>query len=359
MSHYLTRLAARSLGLIEVIRPRLPSLFEPPPVADQFVFAQRPGAEMSDVDSIFNGSDSEVFTPLRPLVPPPIRGPLEERPSAEESRAPLNMPHQARNGSTGMPDLHAGQPGGRLPPSPTQAVPQRSEVITERPRTDPAPVQVQPASPQTSAQILQPTQERLSESRAWPQDSDKPKPSEKFGGEETVSRSPTSAAKQLPRAQIEPAVERIVVERFAVRKEPSHPSTEDPTRAAPRRAIAGRQREPLDASEQVVLERLVSPEKPRLPVIPHLEPSEAQPVRMSTPVPIVVQPHVVAPYVERNAEAPANPTAEPVPTIQVTIGRIEVRAMPPPSQPPQRQRSAPAVMSLEEYLRLRRNGGGG
>ena len=43
-------------------------------------------------------------------------------------------------------------------------------------------------------------------------------------------------------------------------------------------------------------------------------------------------------------------TPQPSPTIQVTIGRIEVRATPPAS-PPKRKRTAPVVMSLDEYLR--------
>jgi len=48
----------------------------------------------------------------------------------------------------------------------------------------------------------------------------------------------------------------------------------------------------------------------------------------------------------------------PEPTIQVTIGRIEVRATPPPpAQPPGQQRAAPPVMSLDQYLQQRSRGG--
>jgi hypothetical protein len=47
----------------------------------------------------------------------------------------------------------------------------------------------------------------------------------------------------------------------------------------------------------------------------------------------------------------------PVPTIQVTIGRIEVRATPPPAPRSQPRRSEPAVMGLEEYLKQRAKGG--
>jgi hypothetical protein len=53
----------------------------------------------------------------------------------------------------------------------------------------------------------------------------------------------------------------------------------------------------------------------------------------------------------------AAPEPKPEPTINVTIGRIEVRATPPPIQQPSEQRSAPRVMTLEEYLRQRSQGG--
>jgi hypothetical protein len=54
------------------------------------------------------------------------------------------------------------------------------------------------------------------------------------------------------------------------------------------------------------------------------------------------------------AEAPA---AEPV--IQISIGRIEVRATPPPAQPARPRPAAPSAPSLEEYLRRRTRRGDG
>lgn len=55
---------------------------------------------------------------------------------------------------------------------------------------------------------------------------------------------------------------------------------------------------------------------------------------------------------------PARDAWPPETVINVTIGRIEVRATPPPATKPERQRSAPPVMGLDEYLR-QRNGGSG
>jgi hypothetical protein len=49
--------------------------------------------------------------------------------------------------------------------------------------------------------------------------------------------------------------------------------------------------------------------------------------------------------------------AQVTPTINVTIGRIEVRATTQPSAPKRKQPSAAPTMSLEEYLRRRNRGG--
>ncbi|HEX3530697.1 MAG TPA: hypothetical protein VH988_26840 [Thermoanaerobaculia bacterium] len=52
----------------------------------------------------------------------------------------------------------------------------------------------------------------------------------------------------------------------------------------------------------------------------------------------------------------ADDRAEPEPTIEITIGRIEVKAPPPPPAPrPRPARPGPRV-SLNEYLRRRREG---
>lgn len=65
-------------------------------------------------------------------------------------------------------------------------------------------------------------------------------------------------------------------------------------------------------------------------------------------------------YNQVSRDKAASTTEEPstpVPTIQVTIGRIEVRATPPSTPPSQPPRSGPPVMGLEEYLNQRAKGG--
>ena len=59
------------------------------------------------------------------------------------------------------------------------------------------------------------------------------------------------------------------------------------------------------------------------------------------------------------ASAPSQPgpSVQSEQIIQVTIGRIEVRATQPPAANPDKQRGAPSVMTLDDYLRQRAKGG--
>jgi hypothetical protein len=75
----------------------------------------------------------------------------------------------------------------------------------------------------------------------------------------------------------------------------------------------------------------------------------------------IVQPRVV-PHVENRRAANDSvatqlPTSEPSPVVNVTIGRIEVRAI-APATPSRKQPSAKPLMSLDEYLQRRTRGGG-
>ncbi len=73
------------------------------------------------------------------------------------------------------------------------------------------------------------------------------------------------------------------------------------------------------------------------------------------PVGVVVQPRVAL-YPEPAGPARLGPELRAEPTIQVTIGRVEVRATHPAAPVAPRERRAPAAMSLEEYLRGRAEG---
>jgi hypothetical protein len=77
-------------------------------------------------------------------------------------------------------------------------------------------------------------------------------------------------------------------------------------------------------------------------------------IRHSMPGKVIVQPNVTA-YVNRADAEIIEPASlpKPEPTVHVTIGRIEVRATPPPVKS-QKERWKPPVMSLDEYLSRQR-----
>lgn len=91
---------------------------------------------------------------------------------------------------------------------------------------------------------------------------------------------------------------------------------------------------------------------------------EVRPPQVSS----LIAPLVVRPKLDRYAEPPMprpQPGAQTLPTppgeqvINVTIGRIEVRATPPPAATSRSNNQKPPVMSLDDYLRQRSGRGGG
>jgi hypothetical protein len=82
------------------------------------------------------------------------------------------------------------------------------------------------------------------------------------------------------------------------------------------------------------------------PVAPHNSKQVSEPLHESA-TRASLQPAITVTRLAPPVESP-----QPIsPTIHVTIGRIEVRATPAPPAP--RQRPAPAVMSLDDYLKRR------
>lgn len=80
MSDYLVRLAARSLGLLDVIQPRMTSMFEPPPIdggltsEDNFELSESNSSLPSDI----TGSDKDIAE--WQLSEPPVDGPYHQSP---------------------------------------------------------------------------------------------------------------------------------------------------------------------------------------------------------------------------------------------------------------------------------------
>ncbi|HWS54785.1 MAG TPA: hypothetical protein VN228_11690, partial [Pyrinomonadaceae bacterium] len=98
---------------------------------------------------------------------------------------------------------------------------------------------------------------------------------------------------------------------------------------------------------------------------PRLEPetatADAPPERAARrPAALTIEPRISR-HVPHRAAArdDARAPAQAAPTVNVTIGRVEVRAVPAPPAPAARRAASPPHMSLEEYLRRRAGGGAG
>jgi hypothetical protein len=86
-----------------------------------------------------------------------------------------------------------------------------------------------------------------------------------------------------------------------------------------------------------------------------------QPLPLVTAAPAAIRPEQIKPFIPANGRSanhqpPVTPPPEPAPTVQITIGRIEVRATPPPPAKAEQKQPRTPVLSLDDYLR-QRNGG--
>jgi hypothetical protein len=374
MSDYLSNLAARSLNATEVIQPRLRSLFEPSQIASVPTVGQSINIGLEEADRVFTPSKTDFeldFT--RESSKSSLNNPKSDVPFPPSSREgtqnlkSVNELHQLPDSLTRM-QVDRDRP--LSPPSIPFTV-QPADTRIEPPPTQPtvtpttASSEIQAALPNRTPELQTSPQreliiERIIERVASP---DKPQAptllspqSSPIQTTELLQTVSEPLSKTVPR---EPDPERPTLNPVVSRQ------TIDTGHSSLITSSPKRQSHLLESVVQrIVTERVVSPVEPLAKVTPHIQPSSSPTTIPSTSATVVVQPQVM-PYVEPKASAPTQVTAtpEPMPTIQVTIGRIEVRATPPPTPPSQRQRetlprSAPPVMSLDEYLNQRAKGGG-
>jgi len=124
------------------------------------------------------------------------------------------------------------------------------------------------------------------------------------------------------------------------------------------KAVEHRETNTIVVREQKIIERPANPLEPNQTVstVPAVPPSR-QPTRGDAKSSVVVVESRIAPLVEKGPESISlsRPAPQPQPTVRVTIGRIEVRAI-QSSQSPAKPRAAPPVMNLDDYLRRRNQG---
>ncbi|MBP1468351.1 hypothetical protein EYB53_021750 [Candidatus Chloroploca sp. M-50] len=108
---------------------------------------------------------------------------------------------------------------------------------------------------------------------------------------------------------------------------------------------------PVAAALAALLPRTIQPPQPV--ALTQAQPPDAT-TRLVPALPLPLHDLPVRPH-PRHAGTDVTNAAPPMPTIQVTIGRIEVRAT-APARPTRTERAMPSVMSLDEYLRQRDGG---
>jgi hypothetical protein len=283
MSDYLSTLAARSLGLVPVAKPKLASLFEPAPAAE--------GA-MVGPSVVEPEAPADQTEPRNPATPVSI------------DSAPA---HGAPPPST----------SGRLP-LPIRPMPLRPDGADDRPPS----LRIRPAQPQDlpASRLVVAALPTLAE------------------GDRAAT---SSGAKTSPRFDDRPGLTPNADRGSGVTQAPVKLD-----RASHRDEDRWRLTEG----------RLSSLEQPRAQDRPTTAPRPVQDERTRISTPDSREPSSIKPANRVAAESEA--TGPPPPTIQVTIGRVEVRAV-MPSPPAQRSRPALPVpaLPLDEYLKQRRGTG--
>jgi hypothetical protein len=324
MNDYLGNLIARTLDQGEVVQPRPLSLFEPIAAIPWPVLAA-PAETAAEVGE--PAAETAFPAPpldLRPQPPQPARSSFEATPETASGPQPVSRRladrrpvELARDGADVAPDMtpRLTQTSPRPPVKTAPALLENDDPAGHAP--DMKQVSIRPAF-NPPAPVLE-LPEQPDAGRTLPA---QPLSAVAPAGVET---SPTAAE----RPGLETVDRQIVVERIiAAAALPAE------TRLENQAALPARFAKP---ENQTVAETTPAP----------LHPSPGPPV--------VARPEVRS--APRREQPALSNLPAPAPTIQVTIGRIEVRATPPAAPSAKARKSQPAPLSLAEYLRQRTNGG--
>ena len=319
-----------SLPAVEQPRPessdrssRLQSLWHPPPESSrQFATtSSKPGSVASAQSAVW----PDVSSHFQPHIDAPAKQPSENAVRDEESaRASptqfLSIESQARRRA----DVPLKQQ--------SEAAPKEFRGAADTSKTNQDGVD-------SSGPVLASGSQRI-RPRATPKEQSEPLPAGRHGSPDAAVASERGGNASRPEplrasTEIRPPVELPVP---AI-----HPR--------PTALITPSTSEPVPVSATRTSSRALRPEK-----VMELKPVERESHRRLTSGRDV---HAISPRpVSQRFHAPAQQAGSPpvTPTINVTIGRIEVRATPPPRAPEPAPRTPAPVMSLDEYLRQRAGG---
>ena len=337
MNNYLASIAARTLNTASPVRPRLPGRFDPAPTASEGSI-NRPQLDHSRRALWRSESESEATTSQaghydsnnrmsrafnvarepEPALPPPREVTTAVmRPVGNDAPAPQALlTNRAPSESNSLPEAERIQQHTRIEALPIRQPLDAGESLNAR--SSPARASAEPIR-------AQPPKDKLDPGEAAPR---------------PVPRESTPAIQSLPDKRAEQA------------SLTPHPvATAKPVRERELQTIVIREERLLEDSSL----RRDSGIKP--PAVPDVAPrSNEIRSRESKAPPVTVQSRIT-PLTEAGPERlPLRQTrAQPSPTIHVTIGRIEVRAV-QQSQSPAKPRASQPVMNLDDYLQRRSQG---
>lgn len=323
MSDYLSNLVARTLSLDVGVRPQLPSAFEPPSMHGDFHLAEHSEME-ARVKS--NPPSAPLMTPPAPLEPVPSREPRDATPlmTSEPAEPPRQVPPPPRPRSIddGPPSLESNEDKHIAPVSPLAPFDHEPSIklrivnrmITGQPNSMPEDSRAF-SRPCSNSRPDPPGVER--HLRAAPKsDTVPPVPAgvPRQPGESEVPGSMRIAA---------PPIHSVAPAATVLLPSPAVAPFSD----TPPPAVGGNRSQSVEPGE-VRSERVAKAGiRPVTPVVPAFSPNARLAVE------------------------------SPPPSIQVTIGRVEVRATLPSPAKSRAKSAVPPVMSLEEYLGRRASGG--
>jgi hypothetical protein len=343
MSDYLTGIIARSFELVEVIRPRLPGLFEPLS-GDRGSSRDR----AFDLPLIPEGSaaagastTADVAAQAAPHAlnasarhaSPLVAGDGRLTPQTHLRAAPAQPTADPRPARLNAPGAFepSGAPFASTPPLAATAPPQRERVAPPAPF---APVQAAPSLASRKA-------------AAPPSARPHPGPSGTLAGATARGPAPPRAGRDVPASAEGPAAASL----------PTSPVPLEPADVTLPRDPGRSGREPHSAG--------ISAREPHAP--PRREtplPPAATPAASSAGPP--TSPVRATPHLNENSRLPERPWHEALPgarrratgqtdetVVRVNIGRVEVRAVMPPAPPVPAAVPRRPDMSLDEYLKRR------
>lgn len=364
MTDFLTRLAERALGVASVVQPLIVSRFAPGPA---LVGEAPPGLEQEEaVESAGEGTqERETLKDVSPPAsPPPILvsegAPPSVMPNPPQRETPDIGPPLRRHIEPNIDESES--TSSLVAPTPYRAVPDTASPTDHRVEPDVEEEDQGPALPvlqgvpsvvtPTASQRPTPETRSASSRRA---ESGPMEPAEARPSQRRVGPQALETSMPIPRpvgSEGSPVGERSMGG-FPTRLEP--PVEEEDGPSPPPEPSPGI---PKDVSGS---QRTSKPSRPERRQVPEAPPSTTYPQRSL--VPRVLRPNIAA----RREPARSRPDEQGValpelpsspPTVRVTIGRVEVRAILPPTSPPPRippARRGPAL-SLDDYLKQRNEG---